>query len=88
MPILGNWIPLDSAAPSLPIKDFMQSETRFAMLSRSHPEDAERFLAAAQQAAEERFAAYKALAEMAPIHGAPAGASAPHETKPEPKTGA
>ena len=54
---------LDSAAPSLPIKDFMQSETRFAMLSRSHPDDAERFLASAQKAAEARFAAYKALAE-------------------------
>ena len=71
---------LDSAAPSLPIKDFMQSETRFAMLSRSHPKDAERFLAAAQREAEERFAAYKALAEMAPIHTASADQ--------EPKTGA
>jgi pyruvate-ferredoxin/flavodoxin oxidoreductase len=55
---------LDCAAPSLPIKDFMQSETRFAMLSRSHPEDAERFLAAAQKGAEERFAAYKAMVEI------------------------
>ena len=54
---------LDCAAPSVPIKDFMHSETRFAMLSRSHPEAAERFLAAAQKEAEERFAAYKAMAE-------------------------
>ncbi len=69
---------LDSAAPSTPIRDFMQSETRFAMLSRSHPEDAERFLAAAQKEAEERFAAYKALAEMPATHGATQ----------EPKTGA
>jgi len=56
---------LDSAAPNLPIKDFMQSETRFAMLARSHPEDAERFLAAAQREVEARFAAYRALAEQA-----------------------
>jgi pyruvate-ferredoxin/flavodoxin oxidoreductase len=55
---------LDCAPPSVPIRDFMQSETRFAMLARSHPEDAERFLAAAQKQAEERFAAYKALAEL------------------------
>jgi len=68
---------LDCTAPGLPIRDFMQSETRFAMLSRSHPEDAERFLAAAQQAAEERFAAYKALAEAPPTRMAPPSASDP-----------
>jgi pyruvate-ferredoxin/flavodoxin oxidoreductase len=65
---------LDSPAPSLPIQDFMQSETRFAMLSRSHPEDAARFLAAAQKAADERFAAYKALSAAAsPTPGGGAG---------------
>ncbi|MCP5279976.1 MAG: pyruvate:ferredoxin (flavodoxin) oxidoreductase [Thiobacillus sp.] len=79
---------LDSAAPSLPIKDFMQSETRFAMLSRSHPEDAERFLATAQKAAEERFAAYKALAEMAPIHTVPDTTPSGSSAGNEPKTGA
>jgi pyruvate-ferredoxin/flavodoxin oxidoreductase len=72
---------LDSAAPSVPIKEFMQSETRFAMLSRSHPEDAERFLVAAQEEAEHRFAAYKTLAEAATT---PTGAAAGNE----PKTGA
>jgi pyruvate-ferredoxin/flavodoxin oxidoreductase len=37
----GNPFKLDSAAPSKPIKDFMASETRFAMLQRSHPEAAQ-----------------------------------------------
>ncbi|MEW5769503.1 MAG: pyruvate:ferredoxin (flavodoxin) oxidoreductase [Pseudomonadota bacterium] len=69
----ANPFKLDCAAPSVPIKDFMQSETRFAMLARSHPQDAERFLAAAQREAEARFAAYKALAEAAP----PAGGKEP-----------
>ena len=54
---------LDSAAPSQPIKAFMESETRFAMLARSHPEAAEHFLAQAQQEAERRFKAYQELAQ-------------------------
>jgi pyruvate-ferredoxin/flavodoxin oxidoreductase len=59
----GNPFKLDSAAPSQPIKAFMESETRFAMLARSHPEDAQRFLAAAQQDAERRFKAYQDMAQ-------------------------
>jgi pyruvate-ferredoxin/flavodoxin oxidoreductase len=68
----GNPFKLDSAAPTIPIKDFMQSETRFAMLARSHPEDAERFLAAAQAQADQRFAAYQAQAQTpTPSTGSP-----------------
>jgi len=59
----GNPFKLDSAAPSVPIKSFMESETRFAMLARSHPEDAERFLAEAQKEADRRFKAYQELAQ-------------------------
>jgi len=58
----GNPFKLDSAAPSQPIKEFMESETRFAMLARSHPEAAQRFLEAAQQDAERRFKAYQDMA--------------------------
>jgi len=58
----GNPFKLDSAAPSRPIKDFMDSETRFAMLSRSHPEAAQAFLEQAQKQAEQRFKAYQELA--------------------------
>ena len=53
---------LDSNPPSQPIKAFMESETRFAMLSRGHPEAAERFLAQAQEDADRRFKAYQELA--------------------------
>ncbi|NWG86020.1 MAG: pyruvate:ferredoxin (flavodoxin) oxidoreductase [Hydrogenophilaceae bacterium] len=56
---------LDSAPPSVPIKEFMASETRFAMLHRSHPEAAEAFLAQAQREADERFRAYQAMAQAA-----------------------
>ena len=59
----GNPFKLDSAAPSLPIKDFMASETRFAMLQRSHPEAAQHFLEQAQKEAEQRFKTYQGLAQ-------------------------
>ncbi|MHB1187073.1 pyruvate:ferredoxin (flavodoxin) oxidoreductase [Thiobacillus sp.] len=59
----GNPFKLDSAAPSQPIKTFMESETRFAMLARSHPEAAQRFLAQAQQEAERRFKTYQDMAQ-------------------------
>ncbi len=58
----ANPFKLDSAPPSQPIKAFMDSETRFAMLARSHPEAAERLAAAAQAEADQRYKAYQALA--------------------------
>ncbi|HQT34232.1 MAG: pyruvate:ferredoxin (flavodoxin) oxidoreductase [Thiobacillus sp.] len=58
----GNPFKLDSAAPSQPIKAFMESETRFAMLQRSHPEAAQRFMEQAQQEAERRFKTYQDMA--------------------------
>jgi pyruvate-ferredoxin/flavodoxin oxidoreductase len=59
----GNPFKLDSAAPSQPIKQFMESETRFAMLTRSHPEAAERFMAEAQKQADRRYQGYLALTQ-------------------------
>ncbi len=60
----GNPFKLDSAPPSLPIKGFMESETRFAMLQRSHPEAAQHFLELAQKEAEQRFKTYQAMAQV------------------------
>ncbi|MBU1663915.1 MAG: pyruvate:ferredoxin (flavodoxin) oxidoreductase, partial [Gammaproteobacteria bacterium] len=53
-----NPFKLDSAAPSRPIREFMESETRFAMLTRSHPETAERLMAEAQKEADRRYQGY------------------------------
>ena len=58
----SNPFKLDSAAPSQPVKAFMESETRFAMLQRSHPDAAQRFLQQAQQNAERRFKMYQDMA--------------------------
>ncbi len=58
----GNPFRLDSAPPGRPLKDFMDSETRFAMLWRSHPEAAAALLDAAQAEVRRRYAAYETLA--------------------------
>ncbi|KPK40402.1 MAG: pyruvate-flavodoxin oxidoreductase [Gammaproteobacteria bacterium SG8_47] len=59
-----NPLHLDSAAPSVPYRDFVNSETRFNMLWRSHPEDAERFLKAASHEVHDRYHRYAQLAEL------------------------
>jgi pyruvate-ferredoxin/flavodoxin oxidoreductase len=55
---------LDSRAPSLPLRDFLLSEGRFAMLERSDPGEAARLLELAQKDADERWRFYAQLAEL------------------------
>ena len=55
---------LDSKAPTIPYRQYMESETRFAMLWHSHPEDADRFAEQAQHEIDQRFTHYKQLAAM------------------------
>jgi pyruvate-ferredoxin/flavodoxin oxidoreductase len=59
-----NPLHLDSAEPSIPYREFVQSETRFSMLWQTHPEDAERFLQQAQQEVKHRYQYYKQLSEL------------------------
>ncbi len=53
---------LDSKAPSIPLRDFMLSETRFAALARSDPEHARHLFALAQSDVDERWRYYQQLA--------------------------
>ena len=59
-----NPIKLDSKEPSIPIQDFMKTETRFEMLWHSHPDEAQRFLEQAQKDVNHRFHYYKQLSEL------------------------
>ena len=59
-----NPLHLDSPEPSIPYKEFIQSETRFSMLWHSHPEDAEIFLQQAQEEVLHRYSYYRQLAEL------------------------
>jgi pyruvate-ferredoxin/flavodoxin oxidoreductase len=58
----GKPFKLDSNAPSIPIADFAASETRFAILQRTHPERAAELAELAQADADEKWRYYQQLA--------------------------
>jgi pyruvate-ferredoxin/flavodoxin oxidoreductase len=60
----GHPLKLDSKKPTVPMADFMASETRFSMLARSHPDRAHHLGTLAQADADERFRYYSQLAGL------------------------
>ena len=60
----NNPLHLDSPEPSIPYREFVQSETRFNMLWHTHPQDAEKFLEQAQREVTHRYHYYKQLSEL------------------------
>ena len=58
-----NPLILDSRTPTRKVQDFMQMETRFKMLTKSHPDDAKKLWQEAQHDAETRFRLYEYLAQ-------------------------
>ncbi|QSA99964.1 pyruvate:ferredoxin (flavodoxin) oxidoreductase [Methylomonas sp. EFPC1] len=59
-----NPMQLDSAEPSVLLREFVMSETRFSMLWQSHPDHAEAFLKQAQQDVKNRYRYYQQLAAL------------------------
>ena len=59
-----NPLQLDSKKPSIPYKEFAQTEARFSMLWRTHPEAAEELMNRAQEGVMERFHHYEQLASL------------------------
>ena len=59
-----NPLQLDSKKPSIGYRDFVSNETRFSMLWRSHPDNAEKFLHDSQVEALSRYHHYEQLAAM------------------------
>jgi pyruvate-ferredoxin/flavodoxin oxidoreductase len=57
-----NPLALDSRAPTRRVQDFLLQQTRFKMLTKSKPEEAERLWKMAQEDAERRFHMYEYLA--------------------------
>jgi pyruvate-ferredoxin/flavodoxin oxidoreductase len=55
---------LDSAAPSIPLKEFVKTETRFSMLWLTHPEVAETLLAQEQKNVNSRYNYYQQLSQL------------------------
>jgi len=60
----GHPFKLDSKAPSVPVRDFMSTEARFAILGRTHPDRAEHLVALAQADVDERWRYYEQLSAM------------------------
>jgi len=57
-----NPLQLDSPAAKSKVQDFLLSENRFKMLTKSKPEDAKKFFAQAQVDADHRWKFYQFLA--------------------------
>jgi pyruvate-ferredoxin/flavodoxin oxidoreductase len=64
-----NPLQLDSQAAKTKVQDYLLSENRFKMLTKSKPEDAKRFFAQAQTDADKRWAYYQYLAGSIPKAG-------------------
>jgi pyruvate-ferredoxin/flavodoxin oxidoreductase len=60
----GHPFKLDSKAPSIPVADFAATETRFAILARTHPDRARELAVLAQADVDERWRYYEQLAAM------------------------
>jgi pyruvate-ferredoxin/flavodoxin oxidoreductase len=61
-----NPLALDSRAPSRKVQEYLLQQTRFKMLTKSKPEDADRLWKAAQEDVEKRFRMYEYLAARKP----------------------
>jgi len=59
-----NPLRLDSKPPSIPYRDFIETEIRFSMLWRTHPEHAEKFLEQSQDEVLRRYHYYEQLASL------------------------
>jgi pyruvate-ferredoxin/flavodoxin oxidoreductase len=70
-----NPLILDSRTPTRKVKDYLQQQTRFKMLLKSHPEHAKLLWQEAQQDAEARYRLYEYMAQRRPQQ-----AAAPAET--------
>jgi pyruvate-ferredoxin/flavodoxin oxidoreductase len=63
-PRLTHPMQLDSKAPSIPLRQYRENETRFRVLMQSHPEAAETFLHDAQRAVQARWRDLERLAAV------------------------
>ena len=75
-----NPLQLDSSAAKSKVKDFMLTENRFKMLTKSKPDDAKKFFAQSQVDADRRWKFYQYMAQPIPkpvtVSATPAAVSA------------
>ena len=56
---------LDSKAPTVPLRDFLMGEVRYAALGRTFPQEAEKLLSLAEEQAKAKYERYRRLAGRA-----------------------
>ena len=77
-----NPLSLDSRAPTRKVQEYLLQQTRFKMLTKSKPEDAERLWKEAQKDVENRFRMYEYMASRKP-EAAAAAKEEPAKSRPE-----
>ena len=63
---------LDSPRPSIPLKDYAYNEMRYRILTKTHPEQAEKLMQSAQESIELRWQTYEHMAKQEPAKFQPA----------------
>ncbi|MDL1894080.1 pyruvate:ferredoxin (flavodoxin) oxidoreductase, partial [Sphingobacteriales bacterium CHB3] len=79
-----NPLKLDSKAPKIKFEEYAYMETRYKMLTKSHPREAKELMKLAQEDVEARWKALESLAAETPGNGAAPAPAAP--VKPAPST--
>ena len=64
---------LDSPRPSIPLREYAYNEMRYKILTRTHPEEAEKLMQSAQELIELRWQTYEHMANQEPSKFQPAG---------------
>jgi pyruvate-ferredoxin/flavodoxin oxidoreductase len=64
---------LDSPRPSIPLKEYAYNEMRYTILTKTHPEEAERMMQSAQELVELRWETYEHMSKQEPAKFQPAG---------------
>ncbi|MDX9884632.1 pyruvate:ferredoxin (flavodoxin) oxidoreductase [Thauera sp.] len=78
-----NPLSVDSAAPSVPYRDFARNEARFTVLERQNPEASTRFLDEAERHARQRHHEYTELAALPGMGDAPPDGAAKEDAAPQ-----
>ncbi len=66
----ANPLQLDSGAPTIPLKDYIYNETRYRMLQRSDPDEAERLLKLAEEGVWAHWKKLQRAAQAIPVERA------------------
>ena len=59
---------LDSPRPTIPLREYAYNEMRYKILTKTHPEEAEKLMVMAQETVDRRWQTYEHLSQQEPMH--------------------